>query len=191
MVTVSVCLHGRHVRFFLFLFLNPHLSVNRLSNHTSWIVLYAFRTWYWFWWCLWVQPHGFFNCSPAIDVPPNACELEAKDNDVKDSVVAKPIQPALLAKLWRDVTSKFQVKFSFHLIERYHYGASPSSVWSYFTFQVKPMSWFSPSQNLKRKLCTTSIFINGTSFWYLDLSLYLVIMDSNADNSVHGIIFQY
>ncbi|KAM3751783.1 hypothetical protein ACB098_04G136600 [Castanea mollissima] len=46
-----------------------------------------------------LMPHGFFNCSPAVDVPPNACELEAKDNDVKDNGVVKPIQPALLAKL--------------------------------------------------------------------------------------------
>ncbi|KAK9045633.1 hypothetical protein V6N11_051542 [Hibiscus sabdariffa] len=26
-----------------------------------------------------LMPHGFFNCSPAVDVPPNACELETKD----------------------------------------------------------------------------------------------------------------
>jgi len=46
-----------------------------------------------------LMPHGFFNCSPAVDVPPNACELEAKDNDVKDNGVVKPIKPALPAKL--------------------------------------------------------------------------------------------
>ncbi|KAE8124304.1 hypothetical protein FH972_019203 [Carpinus fangiana] len=46
-----------------------------------------------------LMPHGFFNCSPAVDVPPNACELEPKDNDVKDNGVPKPIQPALLAKM--------------------------------------------------------------------------------------------
>ncbi|RXH96181.1 hypothetical protein DVH24_008681 [Malus domestica] len=46
-----------------------------------------------------LMPHGFFNASPAVDVPPSACELEAKENDVKDSGVAKPIQNGLLAKL--------------------------------------------------------------------------------------------
>ena len=46
-----------------------------------------------------MQPHGFFYCSPAVDVPPNACELEAKDNDIKDYGVVKPIQPAVLANL--------------------------------------------------------------------------------------------
>ncbi|BBH03768.1 Copper amine oxidase family protein [Prunus dulcis] len=44
-----------------------------------------------------LMPHGFFNCSPAVDVPPSACELEAKDNDVKDNGVAKPIPNGLLA----------------------------------------------------------------------------------------------
>ena len=38
-----------------------------------------------------MQPHGFFNCSPAVDVPPSACELDAKD--------AKPLQNGVLAKL--------------------------------------------------------------------------------------------
>ncbi|WKA08745.1 hypothetical protein VitviT2T_026441 [Vitis vinifera] len=46
-----------------------------------------------------LQPHGFFNCSPAVDVPPNACELDGKDNDVKDNGVAKPIQTGLLSKI--------------------------------------------------------------------------------------------
>ncbi|GMN45996.1 hypothetical protein TIFTF001_015198 [Ficus carica] len=46
-----------------------------------------------------LMPHGFFNCSPAVDVPPNACELDAKDNDVKDAGVAKPIQNGMLSKL--------------------------------------------------------------------------------------------
>lgn len=42
-----------------------------------------------------MQPHGFFNCSPAVDVPPCASEVE-----IKDSVVAvKPIQNGLIAKL--------------------------------------------------------------------------------------------
>ncbi|KAL2340949.1 hypothetical protein Fmac_008889 [Flemingia macrophylla] len=30
-----------------------------------------------------LMPHGFFNCSPAVDVPPNACEIDSKDNDIK------------------------------------------------------------------------------------------------------------
>ncbi|KAF9667915.1 hypothetical protein SADUNF_Sadunf15G0072800 [Salix dunnii] len=46
-----------------------------------------------------LMPHGFFNCSPAVDVPPSACELDAKDNDVKDNDVAKPLQNGVLAKL--------------------------------------------------------------------------------------------
>ncbi|XP_021891888.1 LOW QUALITY PROTEIN: uncharacterized protein LOC110810124 [Carica papaya] len=46
-----------------------------------------------------LMPHGFFNCSPAVDVPPNACELDVKDNDVKDNGVAKPVQNELLSKL--------------------------------------------------------------------------------------------
>ena len=46
-----------------------------------------------------VQPHGFFNCSPAVDVPPSTCELDAKDNDVKDNGAAKPLQNGVLAKL--------------------------------------------------------------------------------------------
>ena len=49
--------------------------------------------------CLWLQPHGFFNCSPAVDVPPNACELDTKETDVKDAGVVKPIQNGILAKL--------------------------------------------------------------------------------------------
>ncbi|KAL2465381.1 Copper amine oxidase family protein [Abeliophyllum distichum] len=45
-----------------------------------------------------LQPHGFFNCSPAVDVPPNACEMDTKENDVKDNVVAKPTSAGLLSK---------------------------------------------------------------------------------------------
>ncbi|KAK0574040.1 hypothetical protein LWI29_017422 [Acer saccharum] len=42
-----------------------------------------------------LMPHGFFNCSPAVDVAPNQSEL-----DVKDTVVAaKPLQNGLLSKL--------------------------------------------------------------------------------------------
>ncbi|KAH0889900.1 hypothetical protein HID58_052329 [Brassica napus] len=34
-----------------------------------------------------LMPHGFFNCSPAVDVPPNpACELDTKDSEVKEVV---------------------------------------------------------------------------------------------------------
>ena len=46
-----------------------------------------------------MQPHGFFNCSPAVDVPPGACEMDGKDNDVKESSLAKPIPTGLVAKL--------------------------------------------------------------------------------------------
>jgi primary-amine oxidase len=42
-----------------------------------------------------MQPHGFFNSSPAVDVPPSASDLDLKDN----VVAAKPIQNGLLAKL--------------------------------------------------------------------------------------------
>ncbi|ESR51526.1 hypothetical protein CICLE_v10030749mg [Citrus x clementina] len=42
-----------------------------------------------------LMPHGFFNCSPAVDVPPNESDL-----DLKDTVIAeKPVQNGLLAKL--------------------------------------------------------------------------------------------
>jgi hypothetical protein len=46
-----------------------------------------------------VQPHGFFNCSPAVDVPPNSCEVESKDTDIKDNGASKPIQSGLASKL--------------------------------------------------------------------------------------------
>ncbi|KAL0417181.1 UNVERIFIED_CONTAM: Primary amine oxidase [Sesamum latifolium] len=46
-----------------------------------------------------LQPHGFFNCSPAVDVPPNVCEMDAKESDVKESSVAKPSSSVLIAKL--------------------------------------------------------------------------------------------
>ncbi|KAJ9708820.1 hypothetical protein PVL29_000702 [Vitis rotundifolia] len=42
-----------------------------------------------------LMPHGFFNCSPAVDVPPSTCDLDLKDN----GVTGKPIQNGLLAKL--------------------------------------------------------------------------------------------
>ncbi|KAJ8475833.1 hypothetical protein OPV22_019560 [Ensete ventricosum] len=40
-----------------------------------------------------LMPHGFFNCSPAVDVPPSANEIE------KDGGSPKLIQNGLLAKL--------------------------------------------------------------------------------------------
>lgn len=44
-----------------------------------------------------VQPHGFFNCSPAVDIPPSTNDnLDHKDNN---GIVAKPIQNGLPAKL--------------------------------------------------------------------------------------------
>nr|CAD1820098.1 unnamed protein product [Ananas comosus var. bracteatus] len=39
-------------------------------------------------------PHGFFNCSPAVDVPPNTSDVE-----IKESGSTKLIQNTLLAKL--------------------------------------------------------------------------------------------
>ncbi|KAK7361634.1 hypothetical protein VNO77_03705 [Canavalia gladiata] len=42
-----------------------------------------------------LMPHGFFNCSPAVDVPPNPSELEDKENGMP----AKPTQNGLIAKL--------------------------------------------------------------------------------------------
>ncbi|XP_044492648.1 copper methylamine oxidase-like isoform X2 [Mangifera indica] len=43
-----------------------------------------------------LMPHGFFNCSPAVDVPPSASDLDIKDSN---GISEKPIQNALLAKL--------------------------------------------------------------------------------------------
>jgi primary-amine oxidase len=43
-----------------------------------------------------MQPHGFFNCSPAVDVPPSpAGDLDDKENGMP----AKPSQNGLIAKL--------------------------------------------------------------------------------------------
>ncbi|KAI3862856.1 hypothetical protein MKX03_013005 [Papaver bracteatum] len=41
-------------------------------------------------------PHGFFNCSPAVDVPPSTSELDVKANGAAS---AKPITNGLLSKL--------------------------------------------------------------------------------------------
>ncbi|PHT95602.1 hypothetical protein T459_03484 [Capsicum annuum] len=47
-----------------------------------------------------VQPHGFFNCSPAVDVPPPlGCDLESRDSDVTENSVAKHTPTGLMAKL--------------------------------------------------------------------------------------------
>ncbi|KAI8528199.1 hypothetical protein RHMOL_Rhmol12G0131900 [Rhododendron molle] len=51
-----------------------------------------------------LMPHGFFNCSPAVDVPPSSCDSDVKDNGNGNEngngvVVTKPLQNALLAKL--------------------------------------------------------------------------------------------
>lgn len=48
-----------------------------------------------------MQPHGFFNCSPAVDVPPGACEMDVKDNEAKEGVgvATKSVSNALIAKL--------------------------------------------------------------------------------------------
>jgi primary-amine oxidase len=44
---------------------------------------------------LMMQPHEFFNCSPAVDVPPSAGDLDDKEIGMP----AKPIQNELIAKL--------------------------------------------------------------------------------------------
>nr|A0A1S4BDC4.1 RecName: Full=N-methylputrescine oxidase 1, peroxisomal; Short=NtMPO1; AltName: Full=Copper methylamine oxidase [Nicotiana tabacum] len=47
-----------------------------------------------------LQPHGYFNCSPAVDVPPPfACDSESRDSDVTETSVAKSTATSLLAKL--------------------------------------------------------------------------------------------
>lgn len=42
-----------------------------------------------------LMPHGFFNCSPAVDVPPSPGDLDDKENGMP----AKPSQNGLIAKL--------------------------------------------------------------------------------------------
>ncbi|WMV35442.1 hypothetical protein MTR67_028827 [Solanum verrucosum] len=47
-----------------------------------------------------LQPHGFFNCSPAIDVPPpRGRDLESKDSDASENGESKPTTTGLTAKL--------------------------------------------------------------------------------------------
>ncbi|KAI3726983.1 hypothetical protein L1987_66790 [Smallanthus sonchifolius] len=50
-----------------------------------------------------LQPHGFFNCSPAVDVPPGAFELDVKDNHVKDTIAPKSVSngDSLSLPQWR------------------------------------------------------------------------------------------
>ncbi|KAK2983341.1 hypothetical protein RJ640_016079 [Escallonia rubra] len=42
-----------------------------------------------------LMPHGFFNCSPAVDVPPSSVDMDLKEN----GMVAKPCHSGLIAKL--------------------------------------------------------------------------------------------
>lgn len=45
-----------------------------------------------------VQPHGFFNCSPAVDIPPS--ELAVDDVGVKEAPVKRDsMQPNIMSKL--------------------------------------------------------------------------------------------
>ncbi|GLT29111.1 hypothetical protein SLA2020_039970 [Shorea laevis] len=46
-----------------------------------------------------LMPHGFFNCSPVVDVPPNSSEMDTKESDLKDNGLFKSTQNGLLAKL--------------------------------------------------------------------------------------------
>lgn len=54
---------------------------------------------------LWVppQPHGFFNCSPAVDVPPSEPATEEqvgiKEEPAKGVGPTDSMQPTLLSKL--------------------------------------------------------------------------------------------
>eukprot|EP01018_Ginkgo_biloba_P026426 Gb_15152 [translate_table: standard] len=41
-----------------------------------------------------LMPHGFFNCSPAIDVPPSTYE-----SDLKENVGSKPTQNGIISKI--------------------------------------------------------------------------------------------
>lgn len=48
-----------------------------------------------------LQPHGFFNCSPAMDVPPSpgACESDVKEGHVKETIATKSVSNGLIAML--------------------------------------------------------------------------------------------
>lgn len=48
------------------------------------------------------QPHGFFNCSPAVDVPPSEAAVEGvviKEAPAKGVEPTDSMQPTLLSKL--------------------------------------------------------------------------------------------
>ncbi|XP_071728354.1 amine oxidase [copper-containing] zeta, peroxisomal-like [Rutidosis leptorrhynchoides] len=57
-----------------------------------------------------LQPHWFYNCSPAVDVPPGACEADVKDSNAKDIIAPKSISNGLMPKR-RDVK---QIGFTAH-----------------------------------------------------------------------------
>mgnify|MGYP001554889914 CR=1 FL=1 len=48
-----------------------------------------------------LQSHGFFNCSPAVDVPPSprACESDVKEGHVKETIATKSVSNGLIAML--------------------------------------------------------------------------------------------
>jgi primary-amine oxidase len=80
------------------------LAVNKYSFHFKNIVARWFNNKEYIpfpllWWLLMmfvlVQPHGFFNCSPAVDVPPSS-----SDADVKEAESLKAMHNGLLSKLW-------------------------------------------------------------------------------------------
>ena len=53
-------------------------------------------------WCWYIdlQPHGFFNSSPAVDVPPSSMtDSELKENGLVD----KSCHTGLVAKMWKEV----------------------------------------------------------------------------------------
>lgn len=96
-----------------------------------------------------VQPHGFFNCSPAVDVPPNTCEIDTKENDVKDNGVPKPTSVGLMAKIWRySHKTPFLLEFCcrtfpFKLVEprcpplHFIWSCLFDSPWSLFVLSIK------------------------------------------------------
>lgn len=55
-----------------------------------------------------MQPHGFFNSSPAIDVPPSPGDLDDKEN----VMAVKPSQNGLIAKLWKYQKQRYSSSIS-------------------------------------------------------------------------------
>lgn len=55
-----------------------------------------------------MQPHGFFNSSPAIDVPPSPGDLDDKEN----AMAVKPSQNGLIAKLWKYQKQRYSSSIS-------------------------------------------------------------------------------